>query len=198
MGMWSVYLHKNKINGKVYIGITGQNPEKRWGNNGYNYKIGLFKSAIDKYGWDAFEHKILFTGLTKLDAEFIEVDLIHYYKKIGLSYNLADGGNVTTGLVMSDEARKHISDGHKGLKHSEETKNKIGKANSRRSEGLRKSIANKNKKAIVQYDLDGNLVKEWPSAKDVENELGFGHQNISKCLKGKIGNAYGYIWKYID
>ena len=60
--MYTVYQHKNKINGKIYIGITSKDPEKRWGHNGYNYKSSsYFYSAIQKYGWDNFEHNILFT-----------------------------------------------------------------------------------------------------------------------------------------
>ena len=67
--MYTVYQHKNKINGKVYIGITMQEPEKRWGVNGRNYKSSPhFYSAIQKYGWDNFEHNILFTNLTKEEA----------------------------------------------------------------------------------------------------------------------------------
>lgn len=29
--MWSVYKHTNLITNQVYIGITNQNPEDRWG-----------------------------------------------------------------------------------------------------------------------------------------------------------------------
>lgn len=74
--MYTVYQHKNKINGKIYIGITMQKPEVRWGKNGNNYKSSPhFYSAIQKYGWDNFEHNILFTGLTKEEACLKEQEL---------------------------------------------------------------------------------------------------------------------------
>lgn len=133
MNNYTVYCHINKYNNKIYIGITGQDPKKRWGN-GKGYKNSFFFNAIQKYGWDNFEHKILYTNLSKLDAELIEIDLIHYYKSINKSYNVANGGNVTTGLKMSEQARKNISQGHIGLKRSDSFKEKIRVANKNRSD----------------------------------------------------------------
>ena len=49
------------------------------------------------------------------------------------------------------------------------------------------------KKPILQYDLDGNFIREWKCASDVGNEV---NGNICKCLKGKRKSACGYIWKY--
>ena len=49
------------------------------------------------------------------------------------------------------------------------------------------------KKPILQYDLDGNFVREWESASDVGREV---QCNICRCLKGRIPTAYGSIWKY--
>ena len=51
-------------------------------------------------------------------------------------------------------------------------------------------------KSVLQFDLNDNFIKEYPSAMQVERENGFGHQNISKCCKGKYKTAYGYNWKY--
>lgn len=56
MKNYFVYKHTNQTNGKVYIGLTKQNPESRWGKNGINYKNKCphFWNAIQKYGWGGF------------------------------------------------------------------------------------------------------------------------------------------------
>nr|DAZ25536.1 MAG TPA: intron associated endonuclease [Caudoviricetes sp.] len=89
-----VYAHENKFNGKVYIGITGQDrPEQRW-QNGSGYKRTYFYNAIQKYGWDGFEHKILFSGITKEQAFDIEKRLIKelHSNEREYGYNIAEGG----------------------------------------------------------------------------------------------------------
>lgn len=94
MENYIIYKHTNKINGKVYIGQTKQKPEYRW-NYGYGYKnCPLFYNAIKKYGWDNFQHTILFIGLNKKQANDIEKSLIEAYKANNddYGYNLAEGG----------------------------------------------------------------------------------------------------------
>lgn len=61
-----------------------------------------------------------------------------------------------------------------------------------------KRIAENNKKKIQQFDLDGNFIREWRSAVDIENETGLGRTNIRACCRGKIRKAYGFIWRYTD
>lgn len=90
-----LYIHENKINGKVYVGITSkENPEKRW-LKGNGYKGSYFYNAIQKYGWDGFEHKVLFRNLSQQEAFNLEKRMISDLKandrKYG--YNIADGGN---------------------------------------------------------------------------------------------------------
>jgi group I intron endonuclease len=124
--MYKVYMHKNKLNGKVYIGITSKDdPNKRWLNGkGYNHST-LFKKAIKKYGWDSFEHIILFDNLNKVSACLIEIDLIFYYQKIQMSYNLNLGGEGSES--MSSETKQKISQTLKNHPVSEETRAKISR-----------------------------------------------------------------------
>ena len=48
-------------------------------------------------------------------------------------------------------------------------------------------------KPILQYDLDGNFIREWECAYDVGKEVNGG---INDCLKGRRKTSHRYIWKY--
>lgn len=50
-------------------------------------------------------------------------------------------------------------------------------------------------KPLLQYDLQGNFIKEWESAKDAAFALNTNSSQITNCANGKARTAYGYIWK---
>lgn len=57
-------------------------------------------------------------------------------------------------------------------------------------------ISKKHYKPVYQYSIDGGLIKEWSSGKEVEKQFGFAQTNISACCNGKRKQAYGYVWRY--
>jgi hypothetical protein len=109
-----VYKHTNKLNGKVYIGQTCQEPRYRWGSSGSGYKHNPhFWSAIQKYGWDNFDHEILFDNLSPEKAIQQEAELIALYDSTNPNkgYNTSSGGESgLSGVPMTDEHRKKISE----------------------------------------------------------------------------------------
>ena len=93
---YCVYIHRNTINNKAYIGITihGDDPNRRWQNgNGYKYNQHFY-NAIQKYGWDNFEHIIWVNGLSLENAQKIEIMLIALFNTTDadFGYNVSIGG----------------------------------------------------------------------------------------------------------
>ena len=58
-----------------------------------------------------------------------------------------------------------------------------------------KRSAEKQSKKVYQYDLHGNLIKEWSSVAEAGRN-GFDNANISKCCLGKRKFHKGFIWSY--
>ena len=54
----------------------------------------------------------------------------------------------------------------------------------------------KKSKTVIQYSLDVEFIKEWPSVIQIQRDLGFSSSHISGCCNGKRKTAYGYIWKF--
>ncbi len=95
-------------------------------------------------------------------------------------------GNITRGRILSprsEEIKFKISMSNKGRKNSEESKINI-------------SIGRTGKCYIpvLQFDLDDNIIREWPSIKQAKTELNI--VNISVALTGGNKTAGGFIWKY--
>ena len=150
---YKVYRHTSP-NGKIYIGLTQQQPEQRWRHgNGYKKNI-YFMRAINKYGWENFKHEVLFDGLTKEEAENIERSLIASYNSANkdYGYNIDLGGNSvgkhsdetrrkigvshsgeknwTWGKCLPEETRKKMSESHKGKRFTEEHKKHLSESQS--------------------------------------------------------------------
>ena len=69
--------------------------KKRWVGSGSQYKgCTYFYNAIQKYGWDNFEHEILYNDLIYQEAINKEKELIELYNtnNSNYGYNIAEGG----------------------------------------------------------------------------------------------------------
>lgn len=74
-----VYMHTTP-DGRKYIGITKNLPATRW-NEGAGYESQKkFYKAIQKFGWDNIEHKIIAAGLSEIEAKTLESELILKHK----------------------------------------------------------------------------------------------------------------------
>lgn len=192
-----VYKHISP-NNKVYIGITSQNPNDRWFNgDGYN-KQKLFYRAIQKYGWDNFQHEILFENLSKEEACQKEIELIAEYKSNNpeFGYNLTSGGEGPSGYHHTKEAKIRIGQASKG--------NQYGKGYKHTPEALLKiSASSKNRKrtteSIEKWKISHAGFRHSEEAKQKmslakkgnTNRLGKHHsaetkRKISEHSKGKI------------
>lgn len=219
--MYIVYQHKNKINGKIYIGITMQKPEQRW-RYGEGYKTSPhFYAAIQKYGWDNFEHNILFQNLTKEEACKKEQELIAKFNSINreFGYNSTSGGEIfvmneetkqkisqammgnknNLGHPCSEEKKRKISEAQKGKTLTKEHKQKLSEAAKKRhtpcskqaKENIRKSS---HKKPVYCEELD----TIFESVQECSRQLGIPATNISKLCSGRGKTLKGYHLRYYD
>ena len=68
-----------------------------------------------------------------------------------------------------------------------------GTRNDRAAKGIAKALS----KPVGQYTCDGELVKIWSSAIEVQRQAGFSQGNVSAVARGEHKQAYGFIWKYV-
>lgn len=106
-----VYLAKNKIDGKLYVGQTVASLSTRRSNHKYSAHHGSefsFHAAIRNYGIDAIEFTILERCCGRECLNAAETRWIEYYGSMSpKGYNLTTGGQ---GNIPSEETRKKMSE----------------------------------------------------------------------------------------
>lgn len=95
---YKVYIHTNRVNGKVYVGTTCCSLTARFKKGGLGYRNNKSMwNDIQKYGWENFSHSVLAEGLCADDAYEMEAKLIAEMKSNNpkYGYNVYPGGYQT-------------------------------------------------------------------------------------------------------
>lgn len=204
-----IYKITNKINQKSYIGETTTTLKKRWHDHiresfseghGYNYHLHC---AIRKYGLDNFTFEEI--EQCSDEARFArEHYYIMFYDTLEPNgYNLLASGTGSVKVPIEaileswNEGLNTVQIGQK-LGIDRQTASEHLKANGITLEDIMKRQGEQTSlrcsMPVLQYDLKGNFIKEWPSASAC-SEIGQQSAISSVCRQEQI-TAYGYIWKY--
>ena len=111
--MYTIYEHVSPSS-KKYIGQTCQRLARRW-RNGYGYvRNTYFYRAIEKYGWDNFQHNIICRCETLEEANKVESELIARYKTNDPQYGYNISGGADGRERVAESARTLMSSLRKG------------------------------------------------------------------------------------
>jgi hypothetical protein len=193
MEQYYVYTHLNPQTKEVfYVGIGK-------GNRAWNKGAGrnkFWENYVNKHG---FEVEIIAENITRNQAGKIEIELIAHLgrrqiEEGGTLVNRSLGGDGgSEGYTHTEEWKRHQSEKRLGKKKkplSQEAKEKLSKALTGREVTWGKPV--------LQFDKQGNFIKEWPSAKAAKKETGA--KNVFEVASGYKNHLYkssgGFIWKY--
>lgn len=204
-----IYKITNKINGKIYIGLTTQKLLTRFNHHIYESKNGsnsYFHRALLKYSRDNFIVEELDRSDNIDDLKSKEVFYINKFNsyKRDIGYNINKGGDFgTLGYKHSKESIEKRLKSLGKFRHSEESKLKMSK--SRIGKQLPPKLIeaalyrNKlNSKVVLKIDSDLNIVSEYKSVLSAAKENQINPKSLSRGLNNKRGffKKNNYIYKF--
>lgn len=169
--MYKIYCITNLKNQKQYIGQTKRSLNTRFFEHMRNDEP--LRYAREKYGINNFIIELIEDKISEDEINNKERYYIKQYKTLSPNgYNLSDGGQDHN--TISEEGKRRLSERHMGINNP-----KCGKK-------------------ILQYDLDGNFLNSFGSAREAGRYLGNEnkYRSIANCLYNKKQQTLGFIWKY--
>jgi hypothetical protein len=200
--MRTIYIYSLKdpeTNEIRYIGKTT--------NINTRLKAHITRSRHNKYHSARWVQSVLKRGLRPIielveectEENWIEREKhwIAYYRERFDLTNVLEGGEggfiiSRAGCKWTDEQREKNRKARLGV-----SVNHTKEGNKNRQKGVR-AYYNKNKKPVLQYDLEGKFIREWESAVDAGKELKISYSDINRACKKENLIAYGFQWRYKD
>lgn len=205
-----IYQITNDINGKIYIGKTEFSLEKRWKEHCDDaYKDSKEKrplyAAIRKYGIDNFHIDLIEETDNPEEREIFWIEQKQSFK---YGYNATIGGDGRKYLdydliIATYQQVQNIAETARILNLDRGHIATILHNNNIHILTTNEVNQKRLGKIVNQYDLKGNYIQSFPSAKTAADSLGKTTKtskgaisHITDVCRGKRKTAYGYIWKF--
>lgn len=194
--------------GVRYIGVS-VNPEKRVRYHSYeaanknNKSYNLRKSKwLRKIDFD-FRHRVIFSGTeTECYSKEIELIALALSKRKSL-VNTSKGGDKPpriNELPNFEETRRKMAEKASMRKISIDTRKKMSDAHKANGKpywlGDVSGYNNPRSRAVVQMDLEGNIIFIWATAKEACDALGVSKSGVTSVIKGYQYTCGGFRFDY--
>ena len=150
-------------------------------------------NAIKKYGFENFRIEIIeiinIESKKELQSKLNELEILYIkiFDSIEHGYNICKGGNqYKLGVKTSEETKQKQRDSWTDKKKKELSDKTKGK---RRGNAL-------NIKAVLQYDINGNFLREFESITEASLVTNCHNSNITDVCNNKIKFTNNFIWRF--
>lgn len=167
-----IYKITNSINNKIYVGQT-YDLNYRWNRHKSDLNNNKHSNNHLQSSWNKYgKDNFKYEIIEKCELDVIDDREIYWITHYD---SIKNGYNQCEGGL-----------GCRGYKHTEEE--------------LMKMRAIQNPKKVIQFDLKGNIIKEWESASQASKQLNLYSLAIKKGCERKnyVKTVGSYIWMYKD
>lgn len=175
--IYTVYKIINKVNNKVYIGVTSQNIENRLKGHISKAEGGSpypFHKAITEFGKDNFEISKLEITTDAEEAPELEKRYIKLFQSDdpNYGYNSTKGGEY---YQITEAMRIAMSNGQRGC------------------------VKPRLRKGVIQFAATGEFIKEYSGMTEASKTTGVSRAAMLRMLKGEIkrgSKSNPYLWRW--
>ena len=178
-----IYKITNSVNNKIYIG-SAVNLNSRKNEHWYELRNNKHHSKYLQRSWNKYKGEVFkFEIVEYCNIENLITREQYYIDTLKPKYNSCKIAGSMLGFKFTQDSKNKMKESYK--KVPKEIKEYI--------------ITQRNKvlqKPMLQYDLNGNFIKEWNSFKEYVTKTGDNNKNIITVCKGRRKTASGFIFKY--
>ncbi len=209
-----IYKATNVATGEVYIGATTINLKDRI-NDHYNKAVKdygyKFQNAIREYGIENFTWEQIDTAQDPNELALKESNYIEKFDTVNNGYNSNRGGGFKKLIYQFSFAGElestfqSLEEASKSSSISEDSISHACVGDRKTSNGFYWTYTSTfdlkedyRKKKVIQYDLEGELVKVFDSISEASKATEINKSSIAKCCRGERKKAGNFIWKFFD